>query len=142
MFTVVSTKWLEERCVRLRVVVKADNCGDAQDCSAKGVCFTNGSMEGYECQCCAGFVGAHCEEQDACYPSPCENHGICVDISQGHEGTTFQCLCPYGFLPIIFLLVLGTIVYFCSKISRFFQLAGNLSCPRPGTRENGPFLSD
>jgi len=41
---VVSTKWLEERCVRLRVVVKSDNCGDAQDCSAKGVCFTNGSM--------------------------------------------------------------------------------------------------
>ncbi|XP_059481606.1 delta and Notch-like epidermal growth factor-related receptor isoform X2 [Neocloeon triangulifer] len=97
LLIVVSTKWLDERCVRLRVVVKSDNCGDAQDCSAKGVCFTNGSMEGYECQCCAGFVGAHCEEQDACYPSPCQNHGICVDISQGHEGTTFQCLCPYGF---------------------------------------------
>lgn len=53
-------------------------------------------QEGYECQCCSGFVGPHCEEQDACYPSPCKNNGICVDISQGHEGSTFQCLCPYG----------------------------------------------
>lgn len=53
-------------------------------------------QDGYECQCCPGFIGPHCEEQDACYPSPCQNHGICVDISQGHDGTTFQCLCPYG----------------------------------------------
>lgn len=53
-------------------------------------------QEGYECQCCPGFVGPHCEEQDACYPNPCKNNGICVDISQGHEGSTFQCLCPYG----------------------------------------------
>lgn len=53
-------------------------------------------QESYECQCCPGYIGPHCEEQDACYPSPCLNNGICVDISQGHEGATFQCLCPYG----------------------------------------------
>lgn len=57
-------------------------------------------QDGFECQCCPGFIGPHCEEQDACYPSPCQNHGICVDISQGHDGTTFQCLCPYGNLVI------------------------------------------
>lgn len=53
-------------------------------------------QEGFECQCCPGYVGPHCEEKDACYPSPCKNNGICVDLSQGHEGSTFQCLCPYG----------------------------------------------
>lgn len=54
------------------------------------------SQEGYECQCCTGFAGPHCEEIDACSPSPCTNNGICVDLSQGHEGNSYQCLCPYG----------------------------------------------
>lgn len=40
---VVSARWGTE-CVRLRVVVKSDNCGDGQDCSSKGVCFSNISM--------------------------------------------------------------------------------------------------
>ena len=40
---VVSAKWGAE-CVRLRVVVKSDNCGEGQDCSGKGVCFSNISM--------------------------------------------------------------------------------------------------
>lgn len=53
-------------------------------------------QEGYECQCCSGFAGPHCEEIDACSPSPCTNNGICVDLSQGHEGNSYQCLCPYG----------------------------------------------
>lgn len=53
-------------------------------------------QEGYECQCCTGFAGPHCEEIDACTPSPCTNNGICVDLSQGHDGNSYQCLCPYG----------------------------------------------
>lgn len=53
-------------------------------------------QEGYECQCCTGFAGSHCEEIDACSPSPCTNNGICVDLSQGHDGNSYQCLCPYG----------------------------------------------
>ncbi|XP_077294569.1 delta and Notch-like EGF repeat containing weary [Arctopsyche grandis] len=96
LLIVVSESW-GTQCVRLKVTVKSDNCGDNQDCSDKGVCYSNISMEGYECQCCPGFVGPHCEEQDACFPSPCTNNGICVDISQGHEGVTYQCLCPYGY---------------------------------------------
>ncbi|KAK9758675.1 EGF-like domain [Popillia japonica] len=96
LLIVVSELW-KNQCIRLKVVVKSDNCGENEDCSGKGLCYSNISMEGYECQCCPGFVGPHCEEQDACYPSPCENNGICVDISQGHEGSTFQCLCPYGY---------------------------------------------
>lgn len=50
----------------------------------------------FECQCCPSYEGMHCEERDACFESPCLNKGICVDLSQGHEGVSFQCLCPYG----------------------------------------------
>ncbi|EEB20488.1 conserved hypothetical protein [Pediculus humanus corporis] len=91
---VVSQLW-GTQCIRLKVTVKSDNCGENADCSNKGVCFSNVSMEGFECQCCQGYIGPHCEEKDACYPSPCKSNSICVDLSQGHDGETFQCLCPY-----------------------------------------------
>lgn len=61
-------------------------------------------QEGYECQCCTGFAGSHCEEIDACSPSPCTNNGICVDLSQGHEGNSYQCLCPYGMWQLYFAI--------------------------------------
>ncbi|XP_058122188.1 uncharacterized protein LOC131281234 [Anopheles ziemanni] len=96
LLIVVSEQW-GQQCVRLKVTVKSDNCGENADCSGKGVCYSNISMEGYECQCCSGFAGTHCEEIDACSPSPCTNNGICVDLSQGHEGNAYQCLCPYGY---------------------------------------------
>ncbi|XP_058819541.1 uncharacterized protein LOC131682226 [Topomyia yanbarensis] len=96
LLIVVSEQW-GQQCVRLKVTVKSDNCGENADCSGKGVCYSNNSMEGYECQCCGGFAGSHCEEIDACTPSPCTNNGICVDLSQGHEGNAYQCLCPYGY---------------------------------------------
>ncbi|CAO1371956.1 unnamed protein product [Diamesa tonsa] len=96
LLIVVSELW-DQQCVRLRVNVKSDNCGENAECSGKGICFSNVSMEGYECQCCTGFAGPHCEEIDACTPSPCTNNGICVDLSQGHDGNSYQCLCPYGY---------------------------------------------
>ncbi|KAL5279760.1 hypothetical protein ACFFRR_004013 [Megaselia abdita] len=96
LLIVVSELW-GKQCIRLKVTVKSDNCGENADCSGKGVCYSNDSMEGYECQCCNGFAGSHCEEIDACNPSPCTNNGICVDLSQGHEGNAYQCLCPYGY---------------------------------------------
>ncbi|XP_055296400.1 dual specificity protein kinase splB isoform X2 [Sitodiplosis mosellana] len=96
LLIVVSDLW-GPQCVRLKVTVKSDNCGENAQCNAKGVCFSNASMEGYECQCCTGFAGSHCEEIDACSPSPCTNNGICVDLSQGHDGNSYQCLCPYGY---------------------------------------------
>ncbi|EDW64383.2 uncharacterized protein wry [Drosophila virilis] len=96
LLIVVSELW-GAQCVRLKVTTKTDNCGDSADCSGKGVCYSNGVMEEYECQCCSGFAGPHCEEIDACNPSPCTNNGICVDLSQGHEGNSYQCLCPYGY---------------------------------------------
>ncbi|BES92452.1 Delta-like protein [Nesidiocoris tenuis] len=93
---IVSDSW-DNLCAKLRVTVKSQNCGDSEDCSGKGACYANASMEEYECQCCPGYIGPHCEERDACYQNPCKNNGICVDISQGHDGAVFQCLCPYGF---------------------------------------------
>lgn len=87
----------EDACFQLQVTMKYENCGDLQDCSGKGICYSNSSMETFECQCCEGYIGSHCEEKDACYMNPCQNSGICVDISQGHEDSTFQCLCPYGY---------------------------------------------
>ncbi|CAB3239977.1 unnamed protein product [Arctia plantaginis] len=96
LLIVVSENW-KSQCVRLKVTVKADNCGEAQDCSGKGVCYTNVSMEGYECQCCPDYVGPHCEERDACNPSPCLNNGICVDLTQPLNGAYYRCLCSYGF---------------------------------------------
>ncbi|MPC83204.1 Delta and Notch-like epidermal growth factor-related receptor [Portunus trituberculatus] len=53
-------------------------------------------QEHFECQCCDGYIGSHCEEMDACSGGPCLNAGICVDIQEGHDGDTFQCLCPYA----------------------------------------------
>lgn len=41
--TVVSELW-DQQCVRLRVNVKSDNCGENADCSGKGICFSNASM--------------------------------------------------------------------------------------------------
>lgn len=96
LLIVVSDLW-GPQCVRLKVTVKSDNCGENAQCNGKGICFSNASMEGYECQCCTGFAGSHCEEIDACSPSPCTNNGICVDLSQGHDGNSYQCLCPYGY---------------------------------------------
>nr|XP_026493720.1 delta and Notch-like epidermal growth factor-related receptor [Vanessa tameamea] len=96
LLIVVSENW-GSHCVRLKVTVKSDNCGESQDCSGKGVCYTNVSMEGYECQCCLGYVGPHCEDRDVCYPSPCLNNGICVDLTQPLNGANYHCLCPYGF---------------------------------------------
>ncbi|XP_036329744.1 uncharacterized protein LOC118741875, partial [Rhagoletis pomonella] len=96
LLIVVSELW-GSQCVRLKVTAKTDNCGENAECSGKGVCYSNSAMEEYECQCCSGFAGPHCEEIDACTPSPCTNNGICVDLSQGHEGNSYQCLCPYGY---------------------------------------------
>ncbi|XP_073993145.1 uncharacterized protein isoform X3 [Rhodnius prolixus] len=96
MLLVVSGSWAGH-CIKLKVTVKSENCGENEDCSGKGVCYTNSSLEDYQCECCPGYIGPHCEEKDACFHSPCQNNGICVDISQGQEGSTFQCLCPYGF---------------------------------------------
>lgn len=41
--TVVSDLW-GPQCVRLKVTVKSDNCGENAQCSGKGVCYSNATM--------------------------------------------------------------------------------------------------
>ena len=50
----------------------------------------------YQCLCCQEYIATHCEERNACISQPCLNQGICLDITEGHDGDTFQCVCPYG----------------------------------------------
>lgn len=118
---VVSKLW-GEQCVKLKVNMKSDNCGENAECSGKGVCYSDPQMvisnstlknkqnsyrrflpflfmltkDAYECHCCDGFARYHCEEIDLCSPAACKNGGICLDIAQGHDGNSYQCLCPYG----------------------------------------------
>lgn len=42
-YKVVSELW-DKQCVRLRVNVKSDNCGENAECSGKGICYSNASM--------------------------------------------------------------------------------------------------
>lgn len=46
--TVVSELW-GNQCVRLKVTVKSDNCGENEDCSGKGICYSNVSMVSKSC---------------------------------------------------------------------------------------------
>ncbi|XP_045121720.1 uncharacterized protein LOC123510534 isoform X2 [Portunus trituberculatus] len=91
------SSWSSTECFKLQVTVRSAECGEGSLCSGKGACYTKRDMEHFECQCCDGYIGSHCEEMDACSGGPCLNAGICVDIQEGHDGDTFQCLCPYGF---------------------------------------------
>ncbi|KAF2882914.1 hypothetical protein ILUMI_23259, partial [Ignelater luminosus] len=43
LLIVVSELW-GNQCVRLKVTVKSDNCGENEDCSGKGLCYSNISM--------------------------------------------------------------------------------------------------
>lgn len=43
IISVVSERW-GNQCARLKVTVKSDNCGENEDCSGKGICYSNSSM--------------------------------------------------------------------------------------------------
>ncbi|KAF2369142.1 EGF-like domain [Trinorchestia longiramus] len=89
------SSWSSSECFKLQVSVRSAECGEGSLCSGKGTCHANSSMEHFQCACCPDYMGSHCEERDACHHRPCLNDGICVDIQEGHDGDTFQCLCPY-----------------------------------------------
>ncbi|XP_047739571.1 protein HEG homolog 1 isoform X2 [Hyalella azteca] len=91
------SSWSSSECFKLQVTVRSAECGEGSLCSGKGTCHANSSMEHFQCACCPDYMGSHCEELDACHSQPCLNDGICVDIQEGHDGNTFQCLCPYGY---------------------------------------------
>lgn len=37
------------QCVRLKVTVKSDNCGENAQCSEKGICLSNPTMVSFDC---------------------------------------------------------------------------------------------
>ena len=60
-------------------------------CKNGGVC--EDQINGYECECRAGFTGVNCEINiNECEPLPCRNNATCLDLDNRYE-----CLCLPGF---------------------------------------------
>uniref|UniRef100_A0A672SWD9 Delta/notch-like EGF repeat containing n=1 Tax=Sinocyclocheilus grahami TaxID=75366 RepID=A0A672SWD9_SINGR len=96
-----------EVTLRLHLNVKTNNCmepgigfSDPQ-CSGKGKCITQSSVDTFYCQCDDGYSGIFCEEFDACHLKPCENNGTCTDLRQRDEGQNYTCTCQ----PVSFSLL-------------------------------------
>ncbi|XP_016379885.1 delta and Notch-like epidermal growth factor-related receptor [Sinocyclocheilus rhinocerous] len=92
-----------EVTLRLHLNVKTNNCmepgsgfSDPQ-CSGKGKCITQSSVDTFYCQCDDGYSGIFCEEFDACHLKPCENNGTCADLTQRDEGQNYTCTCQPGY---------------------------------------------
>ncbi|XP_041480030.1 serine-rich adhesin for platelets-like isoform X3 [Lytechinus variegatus] len=71
-------------------------CVEIDECSSTP-CQNNATCEdrinGYRCQCAAGFNGTNCEENiNDCVGHACQNGGTCVDKTDSYE-----CQCPDGF---------------------------------------------
>lgn len=41
---VVSNLWFANECVKIRINMKSNDCGDDANCSGKGLCYSNNSM--------------------------------------------------------------------------------------------------
>jgi hypothetical protein len=51
-------------------------------------------FEKYTCDCSSVYHGQRCEHiVDACFDNPCQHHGQCQALSDGH----FQCSCSSGY---------------------------------------------
>ncbi|XP_075793739.1 delta and Notch-like epidermal growth factor-related receptor isoform X2 [Pelodiscus sinensis] len=89
--------------LRLTVVVKVSTClpvgshSDDFQCLGKGKCITKPSEATFFCDCEDQYMGAFCEEFNACQSRPCQNNGTCTDVTQKHDGKNFTCTCPNGY---------------------------------------------
>ncbi|XP_056420474.1 delta and Notch-like epidermal growth factor-related receptor [Hyla sarda] len=89
--------------LRLVVVVKETDCisegssPEAPHCFGKGECVTKKKEDTYTCHCNPGFIGAYCEEYDACHSHPCQNNATCSDLLQKHDGKNATCICLPGY---------------------------------------------
>eukprot|EP00795_Rhopilema_esculentum_P016722 gene16722-8175_t len=89
--------------LRLNVSVKENHCFDplkpgAEMCNGHGNCLTDFSKKAYECNCCEGYAGQYCQDEDPCYIAPCKNNGVCNIVKDTDGKTTFRCKCAEGFL--------------------------------------------
>ncbi|XP_068136601.1 delta and Notch-like epidermal growth factor-related receptor [Hyperolius riggenbachi] len=90
--------------LRLVVVVKSSDCApegsspEAPQCHGKGECVTKKEEDAYSCHCEEGYIGAYCEEFDACHSHPCLNNATCSDLPQRHDGKNATCSCLPGYM--------------------------------------------
>ncbi|XP_033116690.1 neurogenic locus Notch protein-like [Anneissia japonica] len=76
-------------CENFAIVAQSNPCS-AIPCN-NGFCTQVNDTE-YTCDCRGtGFVGTNCEIDDMCFPSPCNNNGVCNITSSDYS--TFECLC-------------------------------------------------
>uniref|UniRef100_A0A8C0GY29 Neurogenic locus notch homolog protein 2 n=1 Tax=Chelonoidis abingdonii TaxID=106734 RepID=A0A8C0GY29_CHEAB len=62
-------------------------------CENSGICQESPDLEGYICQCAAGWEGQRCTvDIDECMSKPCKNHAVCHN-TQG----SYLCECRPGF---------------------------------------------
>ncbi|XP_074657166.1 uncharacterized protein LOC141910330 [Tubulanus polymorphus] len=84
--------------LRVKVVVRAEDCGTGGECSRNGRCVAAVTDAQFRCRCDAGFVGTYCTEYNACVVSqPCRNDATCTDIKLGPllKNYTCHCLVPF-----------------------------------------------
>ncbi|GFW75123.1 fibropellin-1 [Trichonephila clavipes] len=58
-----------------------------------GECHVLNEEPGYHCDCVEGYFGEVCDKFDPCSRSPCENFGVCRNISSNK----YRCECLSGF---------------------------------------------
>ena len=84
--------------LRLVIKIKPYACTENQ-CNGHGQCATTIEDDAYDfCDCDKDYgLVEDCSEFDACSLEPCANGGICLDVTEGLEGTSYECQCGEGF---------------------------------------------
>ncbi|KAG8183212.1 hypothetical protein JTE90_005661 [Oedothorax gibbosus] len=71
---------------------RPDYCQMSQICQ-HGECHVLNEEPGYHCDCTTGFYGEVCDKFDPCSLTPCDNFGVCRNISSNK----YRCDCLSGF---------------------------------------------
>ncbi|XP_072035297.1 uncharacterized protein [Amphiura filiformis] len=88
--------------LRVNITVKPNDCHYPTEtpvgmfCLDHGHCVTTKSQNTYNCHCCDPYTGHHCQELNGCLSHNCQNGATCVDVAEGYDGQSYQCVCPEG----------------------------------------------